>query len=165
MSKTTTVGEVKAIVERIQEAFALAGATGPASDFKRLASALAGHEEETIDQFVDETLALLSLARADRKPAQGAKSSPAIEQHVRRLFAAGENKTDFEAAMTRLKEDQAIRKADLDAIANRFLNEPTGGNHLFQFKNADAAYRAIRRMFVDRAQDESKARIIKRMTG
>ena len=93
------------------------------------------------------------------------KPSPAIDQHVRRLLAAGENKAAFEVAMASLKDNSRIRKLDLDAIANRFLNEPTAGDHLFEFKTADAAYKAIRRMFVDRAQDESKARIIKRMTG
>jgi len=58
-----------------------------------------------------------------------------------------------------------IGKSQLDLIANGFLNKPTGGTHQFQFKTADAAYKAIRRVFVERAQDESKARIIKRMTG
>ena len=165
MAKTASVGEIKAIVERIQEAFALAGARGPAADFKRLACTLAGHEEETIDQFVDKTVALLRLAQPANKATQQPPSSPAIDAHVRRLFAAGEDKAAFDAALAALKQDQAIGKPDLDVVANRFLNEPTGGNHRFEFKTPDAAYRAIRRMFVDRAQEKSKARIIKRLTG
>lgn len=165
MAKTTSVAEIKAIVEQIQQAFALAGARGPAADFKRLASTLSGHEEETIDQFVDKTVALLRLAQPASKPAQRLPSSPAIDAHMRRLFAAGEDKAAFDAAIASLKQDQAIGKPDLDVIANRFLNEPTGGTHPFEFKTPDAAYRAMRRMFVDRAQEKSKARIIKRMTG
>jgi hypothetical protein len=84
---------------------------------------------------------------------------------VRRLFAAGENKTTFDSVEVRFPDPLIVFQYRQSVLANRSLNEPTGGEHIFQFRSADAAYRAIRRMFVDRAQDESKALIIKRMTG
>jgi len=166
MAKSTSVGEIKALVERIEEAFALAGAKGPAADFRRLASTMEGHEDETIDQFVDQTLALLQLAKRGGTHEEVLdESTPAVDRYVQSLLEAGENKDEFEAALGLLKNDRQIGKSQLDLIANGFLNKPTGGTHRFQFKTADAAYKAIRRVFVERAQDESKARIIKRMTG
>ena len=168
MPKSISIGELKEVLEQIQELYALAGANGPAGDFKRLITTLAGHEEESVDEFVEETRSLLGLgAKDEKKPKKKPTGSDeeVVEEHVRRLLRARENKADFEAAMVKLKEDARVQAGELSAIANRYLNEPTGGTFEFEFKSDMAAYRAMKRMFVDRAQDESKARIIKRMTG
>ena len=64
MAKSISVGELKEILERIQEIYALAGANGPAADFKRLIGTLTGHEGSTVEQFVEETRILLSFPPA-----------------------------------------------------------------------------------------------------
>ena len=166
MAKSINVGELKEILERIQDLYALAGANGPAADFKRLITTLAGHEEFSVEQFVEETRTLLGL-NADRAKPKKPKGSneKVVEEHIGRLLNAGVNRSAFDAAMSKLREDARVQRADLSAIANRYLNEPTSGTFEFEFKSDDAAYRAMKRMFVERAQDESKAKIIKRMTG
>jgi hypothetical protein len=167
MPKAMNVGELVEILERIQEVYALAGAKGPAEDFKRLLGTLVGHEQETIDQFVEETRALLNplVTGSTRKPKRPEANLQVVEEHVRRLLLAGASSSAFEAAMGKLKNDASVRTAELMEITNRYLNDPTGGTFEFDFKTDVAAYRAIKRMFVDRAQDDSKARVIKRMTG
>jgi len=167
MPKAMNVGELKEILERIQEVYALAGAKGPAEDFKRLLGAFNGHEDETIDQFVEETRALLGplVTGGSGKSNRQDANEQVIDEHVRRLLHAGASASAFEAAMGKLKNDSRVRSKELIGIANRYLNDPTGGTFEFDFKTDAAAYRAIKRMFVDRAQDDSKARIIKRMTG
>ncbi len=166
MAKSINVGELKEILERIQGLYALAGANGPAADFKRLIATLSGHEESSVEQFVEETRTLLGLGADRPKPKKPEGSNEKIvEEHVRRLLDAEANRPAFDTAVTKLKEDTRVQRADLLAIANRYLNEPTGGTFEFEFKSDDAAYRAMKRMFVERAQDESKAKIIRRMTG
>jgi hypothetical protein len=88
-----------------------------------------------------------------------------VDEHVRRLLLAGSSRTSFEGAMVKLQNDTRVGKGELLVIGNRYLNDPTGGSFEFDFKTDAEAYRAIKRMFVERAQDENKARIIKRMTG
>ena len=167
MPKPMNVGELKEILERIQEVYALAGAKGPAADFVRLLTSLNGHEEETIDEFVDETRRLLMPAtpKSRTKVKREGVNDEVVDEHVRRLLLAGNSASAFEAAMTKLRSDSRVARAELFAIGNRYLNDPTGGSFEFGFKTDVDAYRAIKRMFVDRAQDENKARIIKRMTG
>ena len=138
-----------------------------AADFKRLVVMLSGHEDLSIDQFVDETRRLLETPEFETN--DGTPKKPVnpklVEEHVYRLLSAGVSEFAFAAAIGELKRDKRVEKIDLCAIANRYLNEPTGGSFEFDFKSPDAAYRAMKRMFVERAQEESKAKIIKRMTG
>ena len=167
MPKPMNVGELKEILERIQEVYALAGAKGPAADFARLLTSLNGHEEETVDEFVDETRRLLMrpTSKTRTKVKREGVNDEVVDEHVRRLLLAGSSSSAFEAAMTKLRNDSRVPRAELFVIANRYLNDPTGGSFEFGFKTDADAYRAMKRMFVDRAQDENKARIIKRMTG
>jgi hypothetical protein len=161
------VGELKEILERIQEVYALAGAKGPAADFARLLTSLNGHEEETIDDFVDETRRLLMRpsAKSRTKVKREGVNEEVVDEHVRRLLLASSSRSSFEGAMVKLQNDTRVGKGELLVIGNRYLNDPTGGSFEFDFKTDAEAYRAIKRMFVERAQDENKARIIKRMTG
>jgi hypothetical protein len=166
MPKPANVRELKEVLERIQEVYALAGAKGPAADFCRLLASLNGHEEETIDEFVESTRALLSPStRGSPKTKRQGANQAVVDEHARRLIAAASSPTAFEAAMAKLKSDSRVEKAELGDIANRYLNDPTGGTFEFDFKTDIAAFRAMKRMFVERAQDDNKARIIKRMTG
>jgi hypothetical protein len=165
MPESMNVGELKEVLERIQELYALAGANYAAADFERLLATLAGHEDQTIDEFVEQTRALLGPAAPRRPKKRLEPSSPLVDEHVRRLLSAGVIQSAFNAALSKLKDDVRVNQAELAAIANRYLNDPTGGTFEFEFHSDDGAYRAIKRMFVERAQDDSKARIIKRMTG
>lgn len=165
MPKSMNVGELKEVLERIRELYASAGANHAAGDFERLVATLDGHEDQTIDEFVEQMRALLGLVAPRKNKKHFEPSSPVVEEHARRLLAAGVSQSAFNVAMTKLKDDTRVNQAELSAIANRYLNDPTRGTFEFEFKSDSSAYRAIKRMFVERAQDDSKARIIKRMTG
>jgi hypothetical protein len=160
------VGELKEVLERIHELYELAGATGPASDFGKLIATLSGHEHETVDSYVEETKRLLKI-QPEEAPVRRreAVNDSLVERYGRKLLEAGTSRTAFEAALARIQSATEVTVADLSAIARRYINEPTGGDFEFQFKSKQDAYRHIRRMFNQRAQDENKAEIIKRMTG
>jgi len=160
-----SVAELKRVLERIRELYASAGANHAAADFERLLATLDGHEDQTIDEFVEQTSELLALTAARKPKKRLDAGSPVVEEHAQRLLAAGVSQSAFNAAMSKLRNDTRVGEVELFAVANRYLNDPTGGTFEFEFKSSNSAYRAIKRMFVERAQDDSKARIIKRMTG
>ena len=78
------------------------------------------------------------------------------------LLAAKTNQTIFNGIFEHVKSLPKDRVID---IANDYLNRPTSGTHRFKFPTKDKALKAIRGMFVERAQEESKRKIIDRMTG
>ena len=89
MPESMNVGELKEVLERIQELYSLAGANYAAADFERLLATLAGHEDQSIDEFVEQTRALLGPAVPRRQTKRLEPGSPLVEEHVRRLLWLG----------------------------------------------------------------------------
>ncbi len=157
-----TVGELKAILERLQEVFSSAGSRQPARDLKSVVEVLEGSEGKTVESFVAETKDLLEPGPRSGSPS--GSDEAAIARCVRKLLEAGSDRDAFEAVLRALKVDDDIDTPRLFAIANGYFNEPTGGTHVFRFKSKTAAYEFMRKKFVERAQLENKFKIIERLT-
>jgi hypothetical protein len=156
------VGELNAILERLQEVFSSAGSRQSARDLKDVVEVLKGSEGKTVETFVTETKDL-SEPRHRREP-QRSSNEAVVDRYVRELLAAGSDRDAFEAVLRELKDDEDIDKPRLFAIANGYFNEPTGGTHVFRFRSKTAAFEFIRKKFVERAQLQNKFRIIEKLT-
>jgi hypothetical protein len=156
------VRELKAILERLQEVFSSAGSRQPARDLKSVVEVLEGSEGKTVEAFVAETKHLLEPGA--RPESQSTSDEAVIARYVRKLLDAGSDRDAFEAVLRALEDDEDIDKSRLFAIANGYFNEPTGGTHVFKFKSKTAAIEFMRKKFVERAQLESKFKIIERLT-
>ena len=153
--------ELRRIFDRLRSIYTSAGAAGPADDLSKVAKVLEKHEHLSVDAFVAETKS--RLAELDRPPAEELDED-VIASYTRRLLSAGADRKEFETAFSELRTSKAVTKSTLDAIANRYLNEPSGGNYLFRFKTKAAALQAIRDAFIERAESESKRGIIEKIT-
>ena len=157
------IRELRSILERLQEVFSSAGSRQPARDLKSVVEVLHGSEDTTVEQFVSETKSLLDPEPPRPKPPPPTNEI-AISRYVRKLLDAGDDREAFEAILEALRIDERIGKDELFMIANRFFNEPTGGTYVFKFKSKAAAYEFMRKKFVERAQLDSKFRIIDKLT-
>jgi hypothetical protein len=156
------VKELQGVLERLENMYTAAGATGPAKDLKSVGRMLEGHGDKSIEEFVAETRALLASDAPDRGDSR--PRDEVVDRHARRLLAAGTDQAEFEKALSALDKDEGAGKADWFAIANRYLNEPTRGTHTYRFRSAKEARSAIRDAFVERFEAGGKQGIIKKLT-
>jgi hypothetical protein len=107
-------------------------------------------------EFIVETTALLH--RAER-PAGAATTidEPIVAEHSSRLLEAATDQGAFQAALEALDADKALGTADWYAIANRYRNTPSGATHIYKFKSVKAARAAIRDVFIERFEGESRS--------
>ena|SRR5260221_7964963 len=123
---------------------------------------LGEHEDELVETFVKR--ARNALFQKDqngvrRTATDGSDSG----EYAPMLLAAGTNESTFNTVFSAIKSDRKVTKPVLDAIANRYLNEPSGSNHVYKFKTKSHAFDAIKNKFFARAQAESKGGIIDRL--
>jgi hypothetical protein len=157
------VKRLKKLFERLRDSYSAAGADEPASDMRRVAGLLRGHEDRTVDEFVAETKTLLDgQPSTTEQPTQGADEL--VAKHVRRLLDAGTDQSAFDAALDELENDAEVRKVELFAIANGYRNEPSGGTHVIKFKSLAQARGSIREVFLQRLDTQSKRGVIDKLT-
>jgi hypothetical protein len=153
--------EIRTIFERLRSMYVSAGANAAAGDFEKLISALNAHSGQSVNNAVAKAKA--PVVRATRSKRSQVDPS-AASTYGEALLSAGTNQATFNAAFEALRSDRGLSKAQLDSIANRYLNEPSGGHFVFKFKSKTEALETIRRKFIERAQSESKREIIEKMT-
>jgi hypothetical protein len=156
------VKELQGVLERLEGMYAAAGASGPAKDLRSVVRILDGYGEKSIEEFVAETRALLSAGQ--RHGGSAPPQPDIVEQHVHRLLSAAADLGTFEKALAAVDQDGAVTKTDWFAIANAFLNRPSGGTHTYKFKSLKEARSAIYDAFVERFEAGGKRGIIKRLT-
>jgi hypothetical protein len=153
------VSELRAILNKLRSIYASGGAKSQAGDVERIIALLNGRDEQSVDQFVSEAKSL--LARADRKPGQQVHES-LVDKYANMLTQVGTNEDAFKGVLSGLKSDRNVAKPTLDAIVNRYVNTLSGGTHVFKFKSKKEALEKLRIKYLERAESESKDRIVKR---
>ncbi len=157
------VAEFKDVLNRLEELYGAAGAASQAEDLRRVRRLLEGSESKTVDDFVAETRMLLG----DQSPPEGMNvgiDQERVATHALRLLDAGTDQHAFQLALDALDEDKRLGKAEWFAIANRYRNAPTGGAHIYKYSTIKGARAAIRDVFIERFEAESKRGIIERIT-
>ncbi len=148
------VKDLKNILLRLEELYAAGQATGAATDIAAVSSLLDGHDDKTVETFLDEVkLKLRPLSDIER-----------VDLHVKRLLDAGLDQARFDANLSAIGHDRKVLKAMWFAIANEYRNRPSGGNYAFKYKNIEDARFRIRDAFIERFEAASKRGIIDKLT-
>ncbi len=156
------IEELEHILKHISNLYSLGGARGPAKDLQRLIELFEECGQQNVEEFVRQTEESL---RAPGKASQKIKTDmSAAARHAQALLAAGIDKVAFAEAMDLIVSDKEVRKNEWLAIANFYLNAPTGGTHVFKFKTIIEAKKAIKNAFVERLDGQSKQSIIEKLT-
>ena len=155
------IKELRAALKRIEDLYAAAGAAVAAKDLRSIAQLLDGHDGKSVDAFITETRELLSSPTAAKATAPDMNC---VTLHAKRLLAAGIDQIAFDAAIGDVDADKAVKKPEWAAIANRYLNAPTQGKHVYKFKTNMEARAAIRDAFIERHEANSKRGILDGLT-
>jgi hypothetical protein len=150
------VSHIHSVLEKLRSLYASAGAKSQAGDCQKLLDALADFRTEELELFVGRVSASLNRSTA---PPLGP------DDYAKMLLSAGTDEAAFNIALSTAVDNRRITKAALDAIANRYLNTPSGGSHVYKFKTRQRTVEAIRSKFIERAQLEGKGNIIDKLMG
>jgi hypothetical protein len=148
------ISEIKTVLDKLRLIYISSGAKSQATDCEKLSEVLNSREDEFVGAFV-KTIRSAGTEEPQPPDEVGKYASP--------LLAAGTNNVEFNTVFSAMKSDRRVTKPILDAIANRYLNQPTNSNHVYKFKNKTHAFDAIRDKFFERAQAKSKSDIIHRL--
>jgi hypothetical protein len=161
------VTELKAVLAKLEALYAAGGASAAAKDLRSIAGLLEGHEEKSLDVFIEETRSLLdqpkssaAATRASKAPANDAL----VASYVERLLGSGIDQVQFEPILTELDADKRTSRTEWFAIANGYRNTPTSGTFEFKFKSIPEARKFIRDTFIERHAAVSKREAIERLT-
>ena len=161
------VTELKTVLQRLEELYAAGGASAAAKDFRSIAGLLDGHEDKSLDAFIDETRMVLgkpkTLASAAKAPKASANDE-LVATYVQRLLGAGIDQERFEPILAELDHDKRTSRIEWFAIANGYRNTPTNGTFEFKFKSIPEARKFIRDTFIERHAAVSKREAIERLT-
>jgi len=156
------ISEIRAVLDKLCLIYISSGARSQAGDCEKLSEALNAHEDEFVGDFVKTVRN--AGAREKRNGVNRAGTDSAdVGRYAPMLLAAGTNELAFNPVFSAMKSDRRVTKPILDAIANRYLNEPIGSNHVYKFKTKTHAFDAIKDKFFERAQAKSKGDIIDRL--
>ena len=117
-------------------------------------------EGKTIEEFIAETK---SFMERPLSPVEGAAiEEEEFAKHSTRLLSAGTDQAAFQSALDALDADRELDPSDWYAIANHYRNAPSGGSHVYKFKSVKAARAAIRDVFIERFELQSKRGVLDR---
>jgi len=161
------VTELKTVLRRLEELYAAGGAGPAAKDLRSIAGLLEGHEDKSVDAFIEETRSLLeapkAVAAASKSP-KGPGNDSLIASYVERLLDAGIDQTKFAPILAELDVDKRTSRIEWFAIANRYRNAPTNGAYDIKFNSIPEARKSIQDIFAERHEAASKRGVIERLT-
>jgi hypothetical protein len=155
------ISEIRAVLEKLRLIYISSGAKSQAGDCEKLSDVLAG-EDESVGAFVKTVRNALTKEKRNGVNRIGTDGTDA-GKYGAMLLSAGTNELAFNRIFSIIKSDRKVTKPILDAISNRYLNEPTGSDHVYKFKTKTHAFEAIKNKFFERAQAKSKGDIIDRL--
>jgi hypothetical protein len=155
------IKEFKGILRRLEELYAAAGMAAQAKDLHSVTQLLGDSNEKTVDEFITETKALLERPQPAGTPS--VVDEQRVADHSARLLGAGTDQTAFQSALDALDADEKLGTREWYAIANRYRNAPSGASHVYKFKSVKAARAAIRDVFIERFEGQSKRGVLDRI--
>ncbi len=159
------VTELKTVLKRLEELYAAGGAGPAAKDLRSIAGLLDGHEDKSVDAFIEETRSLLDQPKVAAPKAPKALANVSlVASYVERLLGAGIDQAQFEAVLAELDSDKRTSRIEWFAIANGYRNRPTSGTFEFKFNSIPEARKSVRDTFIERHEAASKRGIIERLT-
>ncbi len=154
-----TIGELLAVLDRVEQLCIAAGAKAPAKDLRTFSDVLKPHADKSVASFCADTRDRLNQSfekaqgRKNRTAAgKNAPANEAISHHVAALRSAGTERHAFDAAFERLKADKSLRSSAVAEIARQYALTVT------KYKSIAAAHTDIEKAFVRQARFENKLR-------
>src|SRR5438874_1271276 len=118
------VEQLQKVLVATSEMYQEAGNFRIATELETFIKLLKGYEQKSIDNFVAEVQASHLPPPNQARP----QIDPnAANRYADLLLQAGTDQAAFNATFAMLKSDRTITKPLMDLIANRYLNEPSGG--------------------------------------
>jgi hypothetical protein len=148
------ISEMKAVLDKLRLIYISSGAKSQAADCEKLSEVLDSREDEFVGGFVK---TIRNALTEEQQPPDD------VGKYASPLLAAGTNDVEFNTVFSAMKSDRRVTKPILGAIADRYLSQPSGSNHVYKFKNKTHAFDAIKDKFFERAQAKSKGDIIDRL--
>lgn len=158
------VTELKAVLHRLEELYVAGGASAAAKDLRSIAGLLEGHEDKSLDAFINETRSLLDSPKETAPAPKPAANTELVASYADRLLAANIDQSKFDPILAELDQDKRTSRHEWFAIANRYRNAPTDGTFEFKFKSIPEARKFIRDTFIERHAAVSKREAIERLT-
>ncbi len=156
------ISEIRAVLDKLCLIYISSGAKTQAGDCEKLSEVLNVRDDVLLGAFVKAVRNALTKEKRDGVNRAGTDGAD-IVKYAPLLLATRTNELAFNPVFSAMKSDRRVTKPILDAIANRYLNEPTGSNHVYKFKTKTHAFDAIKNKFFERAQAKSKGDIIDRL--
>jgi hypothetical protein len=154
-----TVGQLRAVLDGLQQFSVAAGAKTAAQDFKAFSEMLEPFGSQGVSAFCAEMKAKFQAAaekpKTRKKPSAKPKavaSEATIQHYIVELQKAGTDRSAFEGVFGRLVADKSLKSADVSEIARAYANSVT------KYKSAVAARDDIEKAFVRNARFENKLR-------
>jgi hypothetical protein len=158
------VRELQDVLHKLEDVYASAGAKKQAGSVAALAKSLDGNPELSIDELVANIRQKLSSSSSGKPVAETVIDLALVAEYAAGLASAGTDRAGFDQVFEQMKIDPAVKIAEIYAIANRYKNDPTDGKFVFKFTSKREALDFIFDTYIGRAQAESKAGIIDRIT-
>jgi hypothetical protein len=158
------VTELKAVLRRLEELYDAGGASAAAKDLRSISGLLEGHENKSVEAFIDETRSVLDHPKGSTPAPKPAVNEQLVASYSERLLGAGIDQAKFEPILAELDKDKGTSRIEWFAIANRYRNAPTNGTFEFKFKSIPEARKFIRDTFIERHAAVSKREAIERLT-
>jgi hypothetical protein len=154
-----TVSELRAVLGKIQQLCASAGAKTAAKELQSFCDILKPYSDMQVAKAcadINHHVSQATARPAKRGKAVGQSSTTpdqgAIQQHLTALRDANTDQQAFDLAFKKLKASKSVKLADLAEIARRFSLSVTA------YKSKAAAYSEIEKAFVRQARFEHKLR-------
>ncbi len=154
-----TVSELRAVLGKIQQLCASAGAKTAAKELQSFSDILKPYSDMQVAKAcadIKHHLSQPAVKPAKRGKAAGqsgaAPDQDAIQRHLTELRDAGKDQQAFDLTFKKLKASKSVKLADLAEIARQFSLSVTA------YKSKAAAYSDIEKAFVRQARFENKLR-------
>jgi hypothetical protein len=154
-----TVSELRAVLGKIQQLCASAGAKTAVKELQSFSDILKPYSDMQVAKAcadIKHHLSQAAVKPAKRGKAAGQSSAApdqdAIQRHLTELRDAGTDQQAFDLTFSKLKASKSVKLADLAEIARQFSLSVTA------YKSKGAAYSDIEKAFVRQARFENKLR-------
>lgn len=155
-----TVGQLRGVIEGLQDFSLVAGAKTAAQDLRIFSDMLKPFADRSVVEFCADMKSRLQAA-ADkpkgRKKATSVKpragmNDAIVRQYVDELRSAGTDRLCFDDVFDRLTADKSLKAGDVGEIARQYASGVT------KYKSIAAAHADISKAFVRQARFENKIR-------
>lgn len=151
------VAELRTVLEEVQAIYEASDSDKPAKGFAEFIELLNGYEHQTVDEFLAALSTLLKTASGKGGSVDKVLGAELVASFIERLTTAGTDQAKFDVVYAELGPEKQVRTEEMNAIAHAYIKGRD------KWPSRAAAYQAIKKKFVERADRESRVGIINKV--